>query len=122
MFAGIIFILSWFNYESPRYLVKIGQDDKATANLARVRNLPIDHDHVLKEIADIQYALAEEQEATLGQGWTGYLKEMFLMPNNFYRIYLGLGSQLLSQWSGAQVSSVGPQSFDQHSDTSSYSP
>lgn len=24
------------------------------------------------------------------------------MPNNFYRIYLGLGSQLLSQWSGAQ--------------------
>jgi hypothetical protein len=27
---------------------------------------------------------------------------MFLIPNNFYRIYLGLGSQLLSQWSGAQ--------------------
>ena len=102
MFAGIIFILSWFNYESPRYLVKIGQDDKATANLARVRNLPIDHDHVLKEIADIQFALHEEQEATLGQGWTGYLREMFLMPNNFYRIYLGLASQLLSQWSGAQ--------------------
>lgn len=24
------------------------------------------------------------------------------MPNNFYRIYLGLASQLLSQWSGAQ--------------------
>lgn len=102
MFAGIIFILSWFNYESPRYLVKIGQDDKATANLARVRGLTVDHEHVIKEIADIQQALAEEQEATLGQGWTGYLKEMFLMPNNFYRIYLGLASQLLSQWSGAQ--------------------
>lgn len=27
---------------------------------------------------------------------------MFLMRNNLYRIYLGLGSQLLSQWSGAQ--------------------
>lgn len=102
MFAGIIFILSFFNYESPRYLVKCGKDDKATANLARVRNLPIDSEHIIKEIAEIQGQLHEEKEATLGQGWTGILKEMFLMPNNFYRIYLGLGSQLLSQWSGAQ--------------------
>jgi sugar porter (SP) family MFS transporter len=102
MFAGIIFILSFFNYESPRYLVKIGQDDKATANLARVRGLSVDDEHVIKEISDIQNQLQEEQEATLGAGWLGILKEMFLMPNNFYRIYLGLFSQLLSQWSGAQ--------------------
>ncbi|KAK0101851.1 hypothetical protein ONS95_001336 [Cadophora gregata] len=102
MFAGIIIILSFFNYESPRYLVKIGKDDEATTNLARVRNLPVDHDHVIKEIAEIQQQLHEEQEATLGQGWIGVLKEMFLMPNNLYRIYLGLFSQLLSQWSGAQ--------------------
>lgn len=102
MFAGLILILSFFNYESPRYLVKIGQDSKATTNLARVRGLPIDSSHVIKEIADIQQQLQEEQEATLGQGWLGILKEMFLMPNNFYRIYLGLASQLLSQWSGAQ--------------------
>lgn len=102
MFAGIILLLSFFNYESPRYLIKIGQDDKATANLARVRGLSIDDDHIIKEISEIQLQLQEEQEATLGQGWIGILKEMFLMPNNFYRIYLGLFSQLLSQWSGAQ--------------------
>jgi hypothetical protein len=102
MFAGIIMILSFFNYESPRYLVKVGQDDKATANLARLRGLSVDDDHVVKEISEIQQQLHEEQEATLGQGWVGILKEMFLMPNNFYRIYLGLFSQLLSQWSGAQ--------------------
>ncbi|CAG8982282.1 hypothetical protein HYALB_00004516 [Hymenoscyphus albidus] len=102
MFAGIIVILSFFNYESPRYLIKIGQDDHATVNLARVRNLPVDHAHVMKEIADIQHQLQEEREATLGQGWLGIVKEMFLMPNNLYRIYLGLFSQLLSQWSGAQ--------------------
>jgi len=102
MFAGIILILSFFNYESPRYLVKIGHDDKATENLARVRGLSVDDQHVIKEISEIQQQLQEEQEATLGQGWLGILKEMFLMPNNFYRIYLGLFSQLLSQWSGAQ--------------------
>ena len=38
----------------------------------------------------------------MGQGFMGIVREMFMNPNNFYRIYLGLGSQLLSQWSGAQ--------------------
>ncbi|TVY82199.1 putative quinate permease [Lachnellula suecica] len=102
MFAGLIFILSFFNYESPRYLVKVGQNEKAYENLARVRGLSVDDEHVIKEITEIQHQLQEEQEATLGQGWLGVLKEMFFMPNNFYRIYLGLFSQLLSQWSGAQ--------------------
>ncbi|KAI9843753.1 MAG: hypothetical protein M1837_006113 [Sclerophora amabilis] len=101
MFAGIILILSFFNYESPRYLVRKGKIETALVNLARVRSLSEDHPVVLKEIAEVQAQLQEEQEATLGQGWTGYLREMFLMPNNLYRIYLGLVSQILSQWSGA---------------------
>ena len=37
----------------------------------------------------------------MGQGWIGIFKEIFLIPANFYRIYLGLMSQILSQWSGA---------------------
>ncbi|KAL9109298.1 MAG: hypothetical protein Q9227_006053 [Pyrenula ochraceoflavens] len=102
MFAGIIFVLSWFNRESPRYLVKQGETELAIANLARVRGLPQDHSFVQREIRDIQRQLAEEQEATMGQGAMGVLREIFCMPNNAYRIYLGLCSQLLSQWSGAQ--------------------
>lgn len=102
MFAGMIFILSFFNYESPRYLIKRGEVDEARTNLARIRGLDGESNYVRKELAGIEDQLAEEQEATLGQGWLGYLKEMFLMPNNLYRIYIGLGSQLMSQWSGAQ--------------------
>lgn len=102
MFAGIIFILSFFNYESPRFLIKKGNQEHAVANLARVRGLPADDDYVVAEINGIKHQLAEEQEATMGQGAWGYVREMFFMPNNFYRIYLGLGTQLLSQWSGAQ--------------------
>jgi len=37
----------------------------------------------------------------MGSSWTGVLKEMFLIPNNAYRLYLALSVQLLSQWSGA---------------------
>jgi hypothetical protein len=101
MFAGLIFILSFFNYESPRFLIKKGDVAHAIANLSRVRQLPADGEYVMHEISEIQRQLNEEQEATSGQGFFGYLREMFLMPNNFYRIYLGLGSQLWSQWSGA---------------------
>lgn len=102
MFAGLIFFLSFLNRESPRYLVKRGKLDQAQANLSKIRGLGRDSEYVRKELADIEEQLAEEEEATLGQGWLGYLKEIFLMPNNFYRLYLGLGSQLLGQWSGAQ--------------------
>jgi len=101
MFAGIIFILSFLNYESPRFLVKQGNIEGATANLSRVRNLPEDHPIVQGEIRDIRNQLEEEQEATMGSGFMGTLKEMFLIPKNAYRLYLGLGVQLLSQWSGA---------------------
>lgn len=111
MFSGIIFILSFFNYESPRYLVKRGQVEHAFKNLARVRGLPQDHPYVMKEIGDIQRQLAEEQEATMGQGWVGVLREMFLMPNNLYRLYLGITCQLLSQWSGAGSITVYAQDF-----------
>ena len=83
MFAGIILILSFFNYESPRYLIKRGQDEHAIVNLARVRGLPRDHEVVVSEIDDIKRQLEEEQEATMGQGIFGILREMFLMPNNF---------------------------------------
>jgi hypothetical protein len=102
MFAGIIFILSWFNNESPRYLIRSGKVDGAVSNLAKLRGLPAHDDYVVFEINGIKAQLAEEQEATMGQGFGGILREMFCMPNNFYRIYLGLGTQLLSQWSGAQ--------------------
>ncbi|THV79782.1 putative quinate permease [Aureobasidium pullulans] len=106
MFAGLIFVLSFFNYESPRYLIKAGKRDHAVANLARVRGLPAEHELVQGEIADIENQLHEEQEATMGQGAMGYVKEMFFMPNNAYRLYIGLGSQVLSQWSGAQSMTV----------------
>lgn len=101
MFAGIVFLLSFTQYESPRYLVKIGKDEEAIINMSRVRNLPRDNPYVLQEINNIRLQLQEEEEATLGQGWLGVVKEMFLVPSNLYRIYLGLMAQILSQWSGA---------------------
>lgn len=111
IFAGLVFILSFFNYESPRYLVKRGQMEHAVKNLSRVRNLPEDHLLIRHEISEISRQLHEEEEATLGAGWWGYVKEIFLIKENCYRILLGLSIQLMSQWSGAGSITVYAQDF-----------
>ncbi|KAJ5281989.1 hypothetical protein N7478_007361 [Penicillium angulare] len=101
IFAGLIFILSFLQYESPRYLIKKGEPEKALANLSRIRNLPPDHEYVVREFTDIDAAHQAEMEATMGSGPLGIIKEAFCIPSNLYRIYIALMAQLLSQWSGA---------------------
>ncbi|KAJ5771414.1 uncharacterized protein N7511_003465 [Penicillium nucicola] len=101
IFSGLIFLLSFVQYESPRYLVKRGQLDKAIFNLSRIRGLPADDEYVMREITTIQTTHEAEMEATMGSGAIGVLKETFLVPSNLYRVYLTFMAQLLSQWSGA---------------------
>ncbi|RDW86983.1 putative MFS quinate transporter [Aspergillus mulundensis] len=95
MFAGIIFLLSFLQIESPRFLVKRARYDEALTNLAKIRGLPTDHEFVLEELHGIRSAHEAEMEATLGVGWLGVLKEAVLVPANLYRLYLAAG------WSGA---------------------
>ncbi|PKY02374.1 putative MFS quinate transporter [Aspergillus campestris IBT 28561] len=101
IFAGLIFILSFLQYESPRFLIKKGQFDHALTNLSRVRQLPPDHEYVVQEITAIHTAHEAEKEATMGAGPLGVLKEAFLVRSNLYRLYMATMAQILSQWSGA---------------------
>lgn len=101
IFAGIIFVLSFFQYESPRFLIKTGKDAKALENMAHIRHLPPDHPYVTQEIAAITVQHHEEMEATRGSSWLGIVKELFLVPSNLYRLYLAFFAQVMSQWSGA---------------------
>lgn len=101
MFATLVLALSLFQTESPRYLMKCGKKDRAVAAMSRIRNLPATDPYVIAEIADIEQRWHEEQETTRGQGFLGLVKEIFLNPSNLFRLYLGVGGQLLAQWSGA---------------------
>jgi hypothetical protein len=83
MFAGIILILTFFQYELPRYLIRKGCDEQATKTMAIIRNLSQDDSYVVREINSVQVQLQEEEEATMDQGWMGVIKEMFLVPSNF---------------------------------------
>jgi hypothetical protein len=112
MFAGIIFLLSFFAQESPRWLIKAGRQDDAVRVLSQLRQLPSDHPYVTSEIIDINDQLNREKEATLGAGWMGPLKELVTIKSNLYRLHLSIMSQLLSQWSGASsITIYAPQYF-----------
>ena len=112
IFAGIILIMSIFALESPRWLSKVGRRELAATNMSKLRQLPADHPYVRAELIDIDDQLEREREATLGAGFFGPLKELFLLPGNRYRILLGLGCQLLGQWSGANsITIYAPQFF-----------
>ncbi|KAH7255300.1 general substrate transporter [Fusarium redolens] len=101
MMSGIIFILSFFQSESPRYLVKEGRPDEAARVLGRLRQQPADGEYIVHQITEIQAALDHELEATKGVGFLGKIKELIFVPSNLYRLYMSSMVQFLSQWSGA---------------------
>ncbi|KAL4804136.1 general substrate transporter [Aspergillus unguis] len=112
MFAGIIFILSFLQNESPRFLIKKNKYEHALANLAKIRGLPTDHPYVQEELNAIKVSHETEMEATHGLGWQGILKESVLIPSNLFRLYLAFSVQVLSQWSGAgSITVYAPQLF-----------
>jgi len=113
MFAGIIFTLSLFCRESPRWLVKVGRHEEALENLSLLRQLPADHPYVSSEIIDINDQLNREREATMGTSWMGPVKELFKSKANLYRLHLSVFSQILSQWSGANsITIYAPEYFE----------
>ncbi|GAB7360404.1 hypothetical protein MBLNU230_g8361t1 [Neophaeotheca triangularis] len=111
-FAAVILILSLFASESPRWLVKVGKNEKASKNLAKLRQLDEDHWFIHCELAEINEQLNREREATMGTTWYGPVKELLFLPANRYRLMLALCTQLLGQWSGANsITIYAPQYF-----------
>ncbi|BEJ15439.1 hypothetical protein CspHIS471_0500440 [Cutaneotrichosporon sp. HIS471] len=100
-FAVAIFILSWFNFESPRYLVKKGKVAEATAVMSRIRCQPEDSEYIRLEIAAIVHSHDLEVEATRGMTVWQSLKETLTNKEYLFRLYLTTSVQFLSQWSGA---------------------
>jgi MFS family permease len=101
MFAGLIFCLSFFSYESPRYLVEKGKVEEATRVMARLRNLSMDDDYIVREISHIQLSFEQELEASKGVSFFGKIKELLTIRTNLYCLYLASVVQILGQWSGA---------------------
>lgn len=106
--AGSIFILSFLlSVESPRWLLKVKQPEKAVRNLSKLRGLPEDHPYVLGEISDINEGLIVESEAVAGSSLLSKIKEVCFVKSIRYRVIMVASmAQLLGQWSGANAITI----------------
>ena len=94
--------------ESPRWLASIGRKDEALSTLAYYRRLTVDDSEVLHELAEIEAAIREENEARRGLG----LREAFFGKGNWPRFLIAIVIFILQQWCGQNsVGYYAPQIF-----------
>ena len=89
LFSGLLFLP-----ETPRYLIKRDNGEKAAHALSRLRRLPVDHEAVVAELAE--FRAVHEFEMTKGKG--SYLD--CLRAPILKRQLTGMGLQALQQLTG----------------------
>ncbi|XAO26425.1 hypothetical protein I312_105262 [Cryptococcus bacillisporus CA1280] len=93
--VGIMVLLLPILKESPRWLATKHKDERALANLAWIRKLPVTDQSVQLEYAEIAAAIREEEEVTKGSSW----REIFAKGNPI-RFIIAFVVFTLQQWSG----------------------
>lgn len=101
MFLSVFLLVSFTVPETPRFYTIKGKDEQALKSLCKLRQLDADHPYIQSELLAIRQQLEMEKEATHGVSRWSKIREMFCVPANRYRFMLGLMSQVLGQWSGA---------------------
>lgn len=105
--ATLIFVMSFWCIESPRWLMMVEKPEKAVQALSKLRRLPDDHPYVVGEISDIHEGIMMEREAVSGNSVTSLFKEFFCVKANRYRFFIvSAGAQILGQWSGANAITI----------------
>lgn len=94
LFCSIIFC-----NESPRYLARQDNWDKASQVLSTVRHLPIEHPYVQAELMEMRAQLDEERSAT-GNGFMALMRECWTIPGNRRRALLCIGLMVCQQLTG----------------------
>ena len=105
IWALILGIGLLFLPESPRYFVKRGKIDRATATLARLRSQPLDSELVQQELAEIvanhEYELKVIPQGNYFTSWLNCFRGSLFKPNsNLRRTILGTSLQMMQQWTG----------------------
>lgn len=101
IFAGSIFLMTFLAIESPRWLVKVGQDEKASAALCKLRKQSIEDTYLQAELIDITSSVEQERSSHANSNVLTLFVELWTSKANLYRMFLGCFAQLLGQWSGA---------------------
>jgi hypothetical protein len=88
-----------------RWLVRFRSREVAVDTLAKLRNLPSDHEYIVEEIFAVTDQVEQERQATHGKGLLAELREMIL-PANRRRIILGVVIFIFMQMAGSNAINV----------------
>lgn len=98
--------------ESPRWLAKTDQWEKASATLGRVRNLPSDHEYVQSELREMREQLEFEARMAGGSGFWDLQREMWTIKGNRHRALISVGLMVCQQMTGTNaINYYAPQIF-----------
>ncbi|KAH6696752.1 putative quinate permease [Leptodontidium sp. MPI-SDFR-AT-0119] len=98
--------------ESPRFLAKQDNWEKATAVLTRLRNLPVDHPYVRMELDEMHEQLENERRLIGGASFMDLQREMWLIPSNRKRALISIGLMVCQQMTGTNaINYYAPQIF-----------
>lgn len=98
LFAGMLLC-----NESPRFLAKQDNWEKAASVLSHVRKLPQDHPYVQAELLEMQAQLDEERAKVGGSGFWSLQKEMWTVPGNRKRALISIGLMVCQQMTGTNA-------------------
>ena len=99
----LLFCAILFCPESPRWLARQDNWDKASSVLSQVRNLPTTHPYVQAELLEMQTQLEEERSHYSDNGFWSILKECWVIPGNRKRAIMSIGLMTAQQWTGVRL-------------------
>jgi len=89
--------------ESPRFLAKQDNWEKATHVLVTLRNLPADHPYVRMELEEMAEQLEMERRLVGGSSFMDLQREMWTIPGNRKRALISIGLMVCQQMTGTNA-------------------
>jgi MFS family permease len=96
----LLLVAIFFCPESPRWLARQDDWDKASKVLSTVRNLPTTHPYVQAELLEMQTQLDEERSQYADNSFWSIMKECWLIPGNRKRAIMSVALMTAQQWTG----------------------
>ncbi|ESZ94537.1 putative MFS quinate transporter [Sclerotinia borealis F-4128] len=90
-------------HESPRWLARQDNWEKATAVLSKVSNLPPDHPYIRMELEEMSEQLENERRLINGAGFLDLMKEMWTIRGNRNRALISIGLMICQQMTGTNA-------------------
>ncbi|KAJ8068379.1 hypothetical protein OCU04_003941 [Sclerotinia nivalis] len=90
-------------HESPRWLARQDNWEKATAVLSKVSNLPPDHPYIRMELEEMSEQLENERRLIGGAGFFDLMKEMWTISGNRNRALISIGLMICQQMTGTNA-------------------